>query len=53
MSYLTYQAHQDINFVLERLVVLNLTLLHRFDCNLDAYTPRKEELSVNTIELRW
>ena len=44
MSYLTYQAHQDINFVLERLVVLNLTLLHRFDCYLDAYTPRKEEL---------
>ena len=43
MGYLTYQAHQDINFVLERLVVLNLALLHRFDSNLDSYTPRKKE----------
>ena len=43
MGNLTYQAHQDINFVLERLVVLNLALLHCFDSNLDAYTPRKKE----------
>ena len=43
MGNLTYQAHQDINFVLERLVVLNLALLHRFDGNLDSYTPRKKE----------
>ena len=43
IGYLTYQAHQDINFVLERLVVLNLALLHRFDGNLDSYTSRKEE----------
>ena len=43
MGDLTYQAHQDINFVLERLVVLNLALLHRFDGNLDSYTPRKKE----------
>ena len=46
----TYQAHQDINLVLERLVVLNLALLHRFDCDLDSCTQR-ERKNVNTNAL--
>ena len=39
---MTYHAHKDIDLVLERLVVLNFTLLHGFDGHLFTYTQQEK-----------
>ena len=36
MGFFTYQAHEDVDLVLEGLVVLDLTLLHSFHSHFHA-----------------